>query len=63
MLGDTRARVREQFWAARECGLHEHESFWNWYIGFIEHFIVVYERRAASMLPLMLNGLKMLIIF
>jgi len=45
-LGETRVWMRLHFWAVRECGLHRHESFWNWYIGFIEHFISVYESKA-----------------
>lgn len=46
-LDDARAWLRIHFWAARECGLHLHEPFWQWYIGFLEHFIAVYERRAV----------------
>jgi hypothetical protein len=45
-LDDARIWMRIHFWAGRECGLHEHEGFWNWYVGFIEHFIAVYERKA-----------------
>eukprot|EP01031_Cornospumella_fuschlensis_P032734 gene32735-39572_t len=45
-LGETRVWMRLHFWAARECGLHQHAAFWSWYIQFIEHFIAVYERKA-----------------
>eukprot|EP01038_Epipyxis_sp_PR26KG_P011452 gene11452-15343_t len=45
-LDDARVWMRLNFWAARECGLHEHDAFWKWYIEFIEHFIAVYERTA-----------------
>lgn len=45
-LDDCRIWMRLHFWAARECGLHEHEMFWEWYIQFIQHFIAVYERSA-----------------
>ena len=45
-LDDCRIWMRLNFFAARECGLHAHEPFWEWYIQFIEHFIAVYERTA-----------------
>lgn len=45
-LDDCRIWMRLHFWAARECGLHEHAPFWEWYVEFIEHFIAVYERSA-----------------
>jgi truncated hemoglobin YjbI len=45
-LDDCRIWMRLHFCAARECGLHEHEPFWEWYVQFIEHFIAVYERSA-----------------
>lgn len=45
-LDDCRIWMRLNFWAARECGLNEHEVFWEWYIQFIQHFIAVYERTA-----------------
>lgn len=45
-LDDCRIWMRLHFWAARECGLHEHPVFWQWFIEFIEHFIAVYERSA-----------------
>lgn len=45
-LDDCRIWMRLHFWAARECGLHEHEAFWEWYVQFIQHFIAVYERSA-----------------
>jgi hypothetical protein len=45
-LDDCRVWMRLHFWAARECGLDKHESFWTWYVQFIEHFISVYERTA-----------------
>lgn len=42
-LDDSRVWMRLMFWAAREEGLHLHEPFWEWYVGFIQHFIAVYE--------------------
>ena len=45
-LDDCRIWMRLHFWAMRECGMHQHEAFWNWYVEFIEHFVAVYERRA-----------------
>jgi len=45
-LDDTRVWMRLHFWAARESGLDKHPAFWDWYKGFIGHFIRVYERRA-----------------
>jgi len=45
-LDDARIWMRLHFWAARECGLAEHEPFWNWYILFIRHFVNVYDGRA-----------------
>ncbi|OQS03267.1 hypothetical protein THRCLA_21198 [Thraustotheca clavata] len=46
-LMDTRTWMRLHFWAARECHLHLHTAFWQWYIDFIKHFIAIYERRAS----------------
>lgn len=45
-LDDARVWMRLHFWAMRECGLNEHQNFWDWYTQFIEHFMTVYERRA-----------------
>jgi hypothetical protein len=45
-LGEVRVWMRLHFWAARECKLHEHVPFWNWYIEFIEHFASVYDSKA-----------------
>jgi hypothetical protein len=50
-LDDCRIWMRLHFWAARECRLHEHEVFWEWYIQFIQHFIAVYERSAPRYAP------------
>ena len=47
-LDESRIWMRLHFWAIRECGLHLHEPFWTWYIQFIEHFIKIYERKAAQ---------------
>ena len=47
-LDDTRIWMRIMFWSAREIGLDQHQPFWNWYIGFIRHFIAVYERSAPA---------------
>ena len=38
--------MRVMFLAGREVGLDQHEVFWDWFTGFISHFIAVYERRA-----------------
>lgn len=45
-LDDCRIWMRLHFWAARECGLDKHDSFWLWYVQFIEHFVEFYERKA-----------------
>jgi truncated hemoglobin YjbI len=45
-LDDCRIWMRLNFWAARECGLRDHEGFWSWYVDFIEHFIAFYEYKA-----------------
>ncbi|KAJ1444041.1 hypothetical protein B484DRAFT_389117 [Ochromonadaceae sp. CCMP2298] len=45
-LDDCRIWMRLNFWAARECGLFEHEPFWTWYVEFIEHFMAFYEYKA-----------------
>ncbi|KAF0703949.1 hypothetical protein As57867_007439, partial [Aphanomyces stellatus] len=47
-LTDTRTWMRVHFWAARECGLDQHEAFWGWYVRFLQHFIAIYERRAVA---------------
>ena len=38
--------MRVMFLAGREVGLVQHQVFWDWFTGFISHFIAVYERRA-----------------
>ena len=45
-LDDTRIWMRLIFWSAREIGLADHKPFWNWFVGFIKHFIAVYEGSA-----------------
>lgn len=47
-LHETRAWMRLMFWSAREQGLgpDSDAAFWNWYVGFIGHFIAVFERSA-----------------
>ena len=47
-LDDTRIWMRLMFWSAREVGLAEHEPFWNWFVGFLRHFIAVYEGSAPA---------------
>lgn len=47
-LDDCRVWMRLHFWAARECGLAEHEPFWQWYADFLGHFIRIYERSAPQ---------------
>jgi len=47
-LDDCIVWMRIHFWAMREVGLAEHLFFWEWYVGFIQHFIAVYERRAPA---------------
>ena len=45
-LTDCVVWMRVMFMAGREVGLDQHEVFWDWFVGFISHFIAVYERRA-----------------
>jgi len=45
-LHDCRVWMRLHFMAARDVGLHKNTELWTWYIGFIAHFIAVYERSA-----------------
>merc|ERR1719244_1312764 len=45
-LVDCVVWMRVMFLAGREVGLDQHQVFWSWYLGFIAHFIAVYERRA-----------------
>mmetsp|Transcript_12900 Transcript_12900/g.17639 ORF Transcript_12900/g.17639 Transcript_12900/m.17639 type:complete len:271 (+) Transcript_12900:147-959(+) len=47
-LDDTRIWMRLHFWAVRETGVADHHGFMQWYIGFIRHFISVYERKAPA---------------
>ena len=47
-LDDTRVWMRLMFLSGREIGLARHEPFWNWFIGFIRHFIAIYERGAPA---------------
>lgn len=47
-LDDCRIWMRLMFWSAREVGLDKHEPFMKWYIGFIRHFVGVYERSAPA---------------
>ena len=42
-LPDCRIWMRLMFWSARECGLDQHEAFFDWYVKFIGHFIGIYE--------------------
>jgi truncated hemoglobin YjbI len=43
---DCRIWMRLMFWSAREVGLDKHKAFFRWYVGFIGHFITVYEASA-----------------
>lgn len=45
-LTDSRIWMRLMFLSARQSGLFDNQAFANWYIGFIGHFIAVYERSA-----------------
>jgi hypothetical protein len=40
--------MRLMFWSAREEGLGGNTVFFNWFVGFIGHFIAVYERQAPA---------------
>lgn len=48
---DCRNWMRLHFWAMRECGLHRHHEFWQWYQQFIAHFIRIYEPTAPPYVP------------
>jgi len=45
-LDDARNWMRLHFWAARETGLFEHESFMDYYTRFIGHFISIYSSKS-----------------
>jgi hypothetical protein len=47
-LNDTRAWMRLMFWSAREEGLGRNNAFFEWFVGFIGHFIAVYERQGPA---------------
>lgn len=47
-LDDCRIWMRLMFWSAREVGLGKHEPFMKWYIGFIAHFVAIYEATAPD---------------
>jgi hypothetical protein len=36
------------FWSAREEGLGANKAFFEFFVGFIGHFIAVYERQAPA---------------
>lgn len=43
---DARVWMRLHFWAARECGMFQHQAFMEYYIRFIAHFISVYSSKS-----------------
>ena len=47
-LTDCVVWMTVMFMAGREVGLDQHEVFWDWFIGFISHFIAVYYTEGAA---------------
>mmetsp|Transcript_76801 Transcript_76801/g.220588 ORF Transcript_76801/g.220588 Transcript_76801/m.220588 type:complete len:159 (+) Transcript_76801:135-611(+) len=45
-LDDSRIWMRLMFWSAREQCLLENENFAYWFVGFIGHFVKIYESTA-----------------
>lgn len=47
-LDDCIIWMRIYFWGLREVGLDKYPAFWKWYVGFIAHFVSVYEPQAPA---------------
>jgi hypothetical protein len=44
-----RVWMRVMFLSGREVGLDRHAAFWKWFVGFIKHFVGIYEGRYGSL--------------